>query len=439
MEAPVKYAKSGDVHLAYRIFGEGPRDIVLVPGTLSHAEMSWERPPAKHLLSRLTAFARVIVFDKRGQGLSDRNVAAEQTVEERIIDIRAVMDAAGSERATIYGWSEGGPAALVFSATYPERTSALVLYGTFASVKDPPWAISRELWESHVRSWETHWGEGILLELNAPSVWGKEAFRQDTGRWERACASPGSIGALMRLNYDLDARHVLQVIQAPTLVLHRVGDSLVPSDCGRYLAENIAGARFIGMPGTDHSIVDTATQDFIADKIEEFITGERHVQEPDRMLATVMFTDIVGSTQRAAEIGDSRWRGLLDDWYSVVRKELNAYRGREVATAGDGLLATFDGPARAIRCACSMRDRVHELGLQVRTGLHTGECELTGDNIVGIAVHIGARVASIARPDEVLVSSTVRDLVAGSGLKFGDRGAHTLKGVPDEWRLFTVL
>ena len=439
MEVPVKYAKSGDVHLAYRVFGEGPRDIVLVPGTLSHAELSWERAAAKHLLDRLTAFARVIVFDKRGQGLSDRNVAAEQTVEERIIDIRAVMDAAGSERATIYGWSEGGPASLVFSATCPERVSALVLYGTFASIKDPPWAISRELWESHVRSWETHWGEGILLELNAPSVWGNEAFRQGTGQWERACASPGSIGALMRLNYDLDARRVLSVIQAPTLVLHRIGDSLVPSDCGRYLAENIAGARFVGMPGTDHSIVDSETQDFVADRIEEFITGERHVQESDRMLATVMFTDMVGSTQRAAEMGDSRWRGLLDDWYSVVRKELSAYRGREIATAGDGLLATFDGPARAIRCACSMRDRVHELGLQIRTGLHTGECEMTRDNLVGIAVHIGARVASIALPDEVLVSSTVKDLVAGSGLKFGDRGAHTLKGVPDEWRLFTVL
>jgi class 3 adenylate cyclase len=439
MEAPVKYAKCGDVHLAYRIFGEGPRDIVLVPGTLSHAEMSWERPAAAHLLSRLTAFARVVVFDKRGQGLSDRNVAAEQTVEERIIDIRAVMDAAGSERATLYGWSEGGPASLVFAATYPERTSALVLYGTFASVKDPPWAISRELWYSFVKSWETHWGEGILLERNAPSVWGNKAFREDTGRWERACASPGSIGALMRLNYDLDVRHVLPVIHTPTLILHRIGDSLVPSACSRYLAEHITGAKFIGMPGTDHSIVESGTQDFIADKIEEFITGERHLQEPDRMLATVMFTDMVGSTQRAAEMGDSRWRVLLDDWYSVVRKELNAYRGREVATAGDGLLATFDGPARAIRCACSMRDRVHELGLQVRTGLHTGECELTSDNVVGIAVHIGARVASIAQPDEVLVSSTVKDLVAGSGLKFGDRGAHTLKGVPDEWRLFAVL
>src|SRR5579862_839558 len=438
MEVPVKYAKSGDVHLAYRVFGEGLRDIILVPGTLSHAELSWERAAAKHLLDRLTAFARVIVFDKRGQGLSDRNVAAEQTVEERIIDIRAVMDAAGSERATIYGWSEGGPASLVFSATYPERVSALVLYGTFASIKDPPWAISRELWESYVKSWETHWGEGILLQLNAPSVWGNEAYRQGTGRWERATASPGSIGALMRLNYDIDTRHVLPVIQAPTLVLHRKDDSLVPSACGRYIAEHIAGARYIEMPGTDHSIFDRDSYDFVADQIEEFLTGQHHYHEPDRVLATVMFSDIVESTRRAAELGDARWRHLLDQWYATVRNELSAFRGREIGTAGDGILATFDGPARAIRCASAIRSRVRSLGLQVRTGLHTGECELVGDNVVGIAVHIGARVASLADPDEVLVSSTVKDLVAGAGLKFGDRGAHTLKGVPDQWRLYAV-
>jgi class 3 adenylate cyclase len=439
MEAPVKYAKSPDgVHLAYRIFGEGPRDIVLVCGTLSHAEMSWERPHARHLLDRLTKFARVIVFDKRGQGLSDRNVAAEQTIEERIIDIRAVMDAAGSERAAIYGWSEGGPAALVFSATYPDRTSALALYATFASLKDPPWSISREKWFGMCRRWEEHWGEGILLELNAPSAWTNPAIRGETGRWERATASPGSIGELMRINYDIDVRQVLPVISAPTLVMHRRDDSLVPSACGRYLAEHIAGARYVEMQGTDHSIIDVDSQDFVADQIEEFITGHRHVREVDRVLATVMFTDIVGSTQRAAELGDSQWRHLLVDWYDTVRKELGVFRGREIDTAGDGLFATFDGPARAIRCACSIRDRVRALGLQVRTGLHTGECELMGDNIAGIAVHIGARVASLAEADEVVVSSTVKDLVAGAGIKFIDRGAHSLKGVPDQWRLFAV-
>jgi class 3 adenylate cyclase len=438
LDSPVKYAKSGNVHLAYRIFGDGPRDILLVAGTLSHAELSWERAHAKHLIERLTGFARVIVFDKRGQGLSDRNVVAEQTIEERIVDIRAVMDAVGCERATIYAWSEGGPAALLFSATYPNRVSALVLYATFASLKNPPWSISRELWESYVVSWETHWGEGIILELNAPSVWKDTAIRESTGRWERATASPGSIGELMRINYDIDTRQVLPVIQVPTLVMHRVGDSLVPSACGRYLADNIRGARFIGMPGTDHSIVDSDSQDFVADQIQEFITGERPVHEPDRVLATIMFTDIVGSTQRAAEIGDSRWRTERDEWFSLVRKELAAFRGHEANTAGDGLLATFDGPARAIRCARSIRDRVHSLGLQVRTGLHTGECELEGNDVVGLAVHIGARVASLAEPDEVMVSSTVKDLVAGAGLQFADRGAHSLKGVPGEWRLFVV-
>jgi class 3 adenylate cyclase len=436
MEAPVKYAKSGNVHIAYRVFGDGPRDVVLIPGTLSHVEVSWERPASRHLLSRLTAFSRVIVFDKRGQGLSDR--VAEQTLDERIGDVRAVMDAAGSERATIYGWSEGGPMCLMFSATYPERTSSLVLYGTFASFKDPPRSLSREKYEEITSKWVAHWGEGTLVELNIPSAINDEAVVRGVAQLERASASPGSIRALREANYEIDIRHVLPAIHVPTLVLHRVGDALVPVACGRYLAQNIPGARFVELPGTDHTVIDNETQDVIAGHIEEFITGERQPSEPDRVLATVMFTDIVGSTLRAAEVGDSRWRQLLDDWYTVMRKELRAFRGREVDTAGDGLFATFDGPARAIRGACSMRERVHALGLQVRTGLHTGECELTGDNVVGIAVHIGARVSAIAGPDEVLVSSTVKDLVAGAGLKFHDRGAHSLKGVPDEWHLFSV-
>ncbi len=436
MEAPVRYAKSGDVHIAYRVFGDGPRDMVLIPGTLSHVELNWEIPSNQHLLKRLTAFARVIVFDKRGQGLSDR--IAEQTLEERVGDVRAVMDAAGSERATIYGWSEGGPMCLMFSATYPERTSSLVLYGAFASIKDPPFSVTREGLEQRFLSWEAHWGEGILVEINAPSAYKDEAIRQFVGRLERASASPGSIAALMRANFELDVRHILSSIHVPTLILHRVGDVLVPVACGRYLAERIPGAKYAEIPGTDHTVFDNETQDVIADLIEEFITGERHRLEQDRVLATVMFTDIVGSTQRASEVGDARWRELRDNWHTLMRKELSAFRGREVDTAGDGLLATFDGPARAIRCACSMRERVRALGLQVRTGLHTGECELAGDRVVGIAVHIGARVAALAEPDEVLVSSTVRDLVGGSGLKFGDRGAHTLKGVPDQWRLFAV-
>ena len=436
MVAPIRYARSGDVHIAYRIFGDGPRDIVLIPGTLSHVELLWEVPSNEHLLKRLTAFARVIVFDKRGQGLSDR--VAEQTLEERIGDVRAVMDAAGSERATIYGWSEGGPMCLMFAATYPERTSALVLYGTFASMRNEPWGVTRKGLDQFLGQLDNHWGEGVLLLLNAPSRRNDQAFLQWFARIERAAASPGSVLTLMRANYEIDVRHLLPAIRVPTLILHRAGDELVPIRAGRYLAEHIPGAKYAEIPGTDHLVLDQETQDIIADQIEEFITGERRRLEPDRVLATVMFTDIVGSTQRAAEVGDGRWRELRGNWHTVMRKELTAFRGREVDTAGDGLLATFDGPARAIRCACSVRERVHALGLQVRIGLHTGECELVGDGVVGIAVHIGARVAALAGPDEVLVSSTVRDLVAGSGLQFVDRGTHSLKGVPDDWRLFVV-
>lgn len=436
METPVRYARSGDVHIAYRIFGEGPSDIVLIPGTLSHVELLWEVPSNEHLLKRLTTFARVIVFDKRGQGLSDR--VAEQTLEERTGDVRAVMDAAGSARATIYGWSEGGPMCLMFAATYPERTSALVLYGTFASMRDEPWSVTPEQLDQFLGQLDTHWGEGVLPLLNAPSRRNDQAFLQRFARIERASASPGAVLTLMRANYEIDARHLLPAIRVPTLILHRAGDELVPVRAGRYLAEHIPGARYAELPGTDHMVLDQETQDVIADHIEEFITGERRRLEPDRVVATVMFTDIVGSTQRAAEVGDGRWRELRSHWHTLMRKELAAFRGREVDTAGDGLLATFDGPARAIRCACSVRERVHALGLQVRTGLHTGECELVGDGVVGIAVHIGARVAALAGPDEVLVSSTVRDLVAGSGLQFRDRGPHHLKGVPDEWRLFVV-
>src|SRR5262244_2130241 len=436
MANEVRYARSGDVHIAYRVFGDGPRDLVLIPGTLSHAEIFWEHPINQSLLKRFTSFARVIVFDKRGQGLSDR--VGEQTLEERICDVCAVMDAAGSARATIYGWSEGGPMCLMFAATYPERTTALVLYGTFASMKDDPWAVSREQMEASLGELERRWGEGVVLLFNAPSRRNDQAFLRGFARIERAAASPGSVLSMMRSDYEIDVRHLLPAIRVPTLVLHRAGDELVPVRAGRYLAEHIPGARYAEIPGTDHLVLDMETQDVIADQIEEFITGERRRLEPDRVVATVMFTDIVGSTQRAAEMGDARWRELRASWHLAMRKELAAFRGREVDTAGDGLLATFDGPARAIRCACSVRERVHALGLQVRIGLHTGECDLTSDGVVGIAVHIGARVAALAGPDEILVSSTVRDLVAGSGLAFADRGTHSLKGVPGEWRLYLV-
>ena len=438
MEAQTKYAKSGDVHIAYRIFGDGPRDIILMPGTLSHVELYWELPANEYILKRLTSFARVIVFDKRGQGLSDR--VADQTLEERIGDARAVVDAAGSERAAVFGWSEGGPMSLMFTATYPERTSALVLYGTFASMQAEPWALPGKRFDRFLETIDAHWGEGILVSINSPSLIGDKALVQWFGKLERASSSPGGILALYRADYESDVRHVLPSITVPTLILHRVSDSLVPVAVGRYLAQNIAGAKYVELPGSDHLLqsLDQDQLDLLLDEIEELITGARHRPDLDRVLATVMFTDIVGSTERAAEMGDLKWRTLLKDYYAAVRKELVVFRGREVNTAGDGLLATFDGPNRAIRCACSVRERLRPLGLQVRSGLHTGECELIGDDVGGIAVHIAARVATTAEPDEVLVSSTVRDLVAGSGLRFADRGMHALKGVPGEWRLFLV-
>ena len=434
MEAQTRYAKSGDVHIAYRVFGDGPRDIVLIPGTLSHVELSWEVPSNEHLLKRLTAFSRVIVFDKRGQGLSDR--VAEQTLEERIGDVRAVMDAAGSDRATIYGWSEGGPMSLMFAATYPERTSALVLYGTFASAKSEPFSIAREQYEQMLSEWEAHWGEGILLAVNAPSALKDEAMVQRIAQLERASASPGSILALMRANYEIDVRHLLPSVQVPTLIMHRVGDALVPVAAGRYVAEHIPGARYLEVPGIDHTVVDNETQDVIADEIEEFLTGVRPAPEPDRVLATVLFTDIVGSTARAAEMGDRLWHALLENHNKIAHREITRFRGRGIKSTGDGVLATFDGPGRGVRCAWAIRDSVRPLGIELRAGLHTGECELMGDDIGGIAVVIAARVAARAGAGEVMVSSTVKDLVAGSGIEFEDRGSHALKGVPEEWRLF---
>jgi class 3 adenylate cyclase len=435
MEVETRYAKNGDVHIAYRVFGAGPRDVVLIPGTISHVELLWEVPVYTHLVKRLTAFARVIVFDKVGQGLSDR--VPQLTLEERISDVRTVMDAAKSERATLYGWSEGGQMSMMFAATYPERTSSLILYGTYASLRHEPW-LTEERFERFLEELAARWGEGVLPRLYAPSARGDKALVQWFAKIERAGASPGSMLALFRANYESNVREILSAIQVPTLVLHRAGDRVVSIAAGRYLAEHIPGARFRELPGNDHHVLDRATMDVLADELEEFVTGARQTPETDRVLATLMFTDVVASTERVVELGDRRWHELRNDFYSTVRKELTAFRGREVETAGDGLLATFDGPARAIRCACSIRERMRGLGLQLRTGLHTGECELVGDGVAGIAVHIAARVAASAAPDEVLVSSTVKDLVAGSQLRFADRGTHRLKGLPDEWRLFAV-
>jgi class 3 adenylate cyclase len=438
MEAITKYARSGDAHIAYRVFGDAPRDIVIIPGTTSHVELYWEYPTNAYLLKRLSSFARVIVFDKRGQGLSDR--VGEQTLEERTGDVLAVMDAAGSERATIYGWSEGGAMSLMFAATYQERTSGLVLFGAFASMREKPWALTPEQFEQLMDLVETRWGRGTFAGLGAPSCARDSEFLRWWGQLERASASPGAVMTLLRANYDIDVRHILPSIQAPALVFHRIGDALVPVEAGRYIARHIRGARYVELPGSDHLIqaLDDDLLNRLLDEIEEFITGTRQRPEPDRVLATLMFTDVVGSTERAVELGDRRWRDVLADFYATVRKELAAFHGDAVNTTGDGVLATFDGPARAIRCACSIRERVRPLGLQIRTGLHTGECERIGDDVGGIAVHIAARVSAAAAPDEVLVSRTVKDLVAGSQLRFADRGAHSLKGVPDPWQLYAV-
>jgi pimeloyl-ACP methyl ester carboxylesterase len=435
MPPTTRYAKSGDCHIAYQVLGKGPLDLVYVPGWISHLELSWELPPLAAFQERLASFSRLIMFDKRGTGLSDRT-GEVQTLEQRMDDVRAVMDACGVERAALYGISEGGPMSMLFAATYPDRVSALALYGTFAKcVKAPdyPFGISPEEQAKRVGWAEHHWGEEqTFANVFWPSLSADENVQRDVARFLRMGASPSSAAALMKINGEIDLRSLLPALRVPTLVLHRTGDLAVPVDCARWMARQIPNAKFVELPGADHALFD----DQLADEIEHFLTGARHVVEPDRVLATVMFNDIVASTERAAEIGDRRWRDLLGNYRRLARAELGRFRGREVNTAGDGFLATFDGPARAIRCAGAIRDSVRPLAIEVRSGLHTGEVELIGDDVGGIAVHMGARVAAAAQPGEVLVSSTVKDLVAGSGIQFADRGMHTLKGVPGEWRLF---
>lgn len=355
-------------------------------------------------------------------------------------DVRAVMDAAGSKRAALFGISEGGPMCITFAAAYPDRTSAVVLYGTFARLTgapDYPIGSPPEALEQFTDRMADGWGTGVSVRAFAPSLAGDEAFRRSWGRLERLSVSPAGIRTLLRIIQATDVRHVLRVVRVPTLVLHRDGDRVVPIALGRYIAEGIPGARFIALLGADHA-PSVGDMDALIGEVEEFVTGVRHAPETDRILATVMFTDIARSTERAAEVGDRRWRELLDAYQAMVRRELGRFRGREIDTAGDGFLASFDGPARAIRCALAAVEGARRLGLEIRAGLHTGECELMGDKLGGIAVHVGARVMASAAPGEVLVSSTVKDLVAGAGIAFESRGAHTLKGVPGEWGLYRV-
>jgi len=436
-----QYTKSGDLHIAYQVTGTGPLDLVFVPGFVSHLECQWEHPWSARFFERLGSFSRLIRFDKRGTGLSDR-VGGIPTLEQRMDDVRAVMDAVGSQRAALVGISEGGPMSLLFAATYPERTSALVLYGSYAR---RAWAPDHEAgrteqeWRAMIDTIEKGWGEGGGLDdLWGPSAAGDERYQQWAATYRRLAASPGAAVAVMQMNKEIDVRPILPAVRVPTLVVHRAGDRVVRTEQARYLAEHVPGARLVELPGIDHTPW-VGDADAILDEIEEFLTGTRHEAEVDRVLATVLFTDIVGSTERAAALGDRKWRDLLDGYYALARRELTRFRGREVDTAGDGFFAAFDGPARGIRCAQAISAGVRPLGIEVRAGLHTGECEVIGDKVGGIAVHIGARVAGLAKPSEVLVSNTVKDLVAGSGLSFEERGAHTLKGVPGEWRLYALM
>lgn len=441
-EAPeTKYAKSGSLHIAYQVVGEGPVDLIFVHGWISHIEHMWEEPSMARFLRRLASFSRLILLDKRGTGLSDP-VPLDQlpTLEERMDDVRAVMDAAGSPRAVLFGTSEAGALNLLFAATHPDRTSALILVNSYARLawsEDYPWGIRPGDAESLLSAVEEGWGKGVAFEALVTSQSDNLSMRNWWARYQRLAASPGAAVTLLRRAFDTDARGVLPIISVPTLILHKAGDPFTGVEHGRYLAERIPGARYRELAGTDHLFFAEDTDQLLAE-IQEFLTGAREGGEPERVLATVLFADIVGSTEHAVRLGDRRWRDLLDAFYQGVRAELARFRGREVDTAGDGVLASFDGPARAIRCACAIVDGVRGLGITARAGLHTGECEVIGSKVGGIAVHTGARVAALAGTSEVLVSSTVRDLVAGSGLRFDERGTHTLKGVPGDWKLFAV-
>jgi pimeloyl-ACP methyl ester carboxylesterase len=437
-----QYAKAGDLSIAYQVVGDGPVDIVLVPGFAGHLEIERESPLNVSFVERLASFSRLIMFDKRGTGLSDP-VPNVPTLEERIDDVRAVMDAAGSERATLFGISEGGPMSVLFAATHPERASGLVLYGAMArstEAPDYPWAAPVDaLRESTIEFIAPYWGQDgqVMLQTFAPSLAEMPEAAEFATRLQRYAASPAMVGQIFEMFMDIDVRAVLPTIHVPTLVLHRRGDMVVNRRAGEWMASQIPGARYVELPGVDHMPWVGDTEALIGE-IEEFVTGARSAPEPDRVLATVMFTDIVGSTERATELGDAAWRELLAAHHLALRTELDRHRGREVKTLGDGFLATFDGPGRAIKCGQAIAAAAQRIGIEVRLGLHTGEVELIGDDVGGIAVHIAARIGALAWPGEVLCSSTVKDLVAGSGIAFADRGTAELKGIPDEWHLYAA-
>jgi pimeloyl-ACP methyl ester carboxylesterase/class 3 adenylate cyclase len=438
MPPETHYAQSGEVNIAYQVIGDGPLDLVFVPGFVSHLDLQWAEPRIARFLEKLASFSRLILFDKRGTGLSDP-VAGPAPLEDRMDDVRAVMDAAGSERAALFGLSEGGPMSVLFAATYPERTRALVLCGTTPTGNlDPDDNPGGQRWVDlfqSARAAAEHWGEGHTLGLLAPSG-NSERDRIGRATFERSAASPQMVQTALEMVTEFDVRDLLPNVRVPTLVLHRA-EEFIPVECAHYTAEHIPGARLVVLPGMDH-VPFYGDADGYAEEIEEFLTGARHAPPSDRILTTVMFTDIVASTERAAALGDARWRELLGRHDELMRAEIERHRGREVKTMGDGFLATFDGPARGIRCARAIADKVRALDIELRAGLHTGECELIGEDISGMAVNIGARIGALAEANEVVVSSTVKDLVVGSGISFSDRGTQELKGVPGEWRLFAV-
>ncbi len=434
---PIKtrYAKNGDISVAYQVFGEGDVDLIMVPGFISHIENYWDESRLAQWLRKLGSFSRVILFDKQGTGLSDRSSKAPG-MDERMDDVRAVMDAVGIEKAALFGISEGGSLAALFAASHPQRSQALILYGAFAQFK--AWFPTQEALESLFQYIDTAWGSGESLPMFAPNMVDDLALKEWWGKFERLGGSPGAAKKIMLLNSQIDITDILPTVNVPTLIIHRKDDVTVNVEGGRLLAERIPNAKYVELSGADHLPFVGENSNQILDEMAQFLTGKWRPIETECVLATVLFTDIVDSTKLAAELGDRGWRNLLERHHSLVRGELNRFRGKEVDTAGDGFFATFDGPARGIRCACAIRDAIPSLGLAIRAGLHTGECEVMEDKVSGIAVHIGARVMEKAGPGEVFVSSTVKDLVAGSGLQFNDRGKHELKGVPGEWRIFHV-
>jgi class 3 adenylate cyclase len=435
-----KYARSHGVHIAYQVFGHGPPDLVFAPGWASHIEYAWEEPMYARYLERLGSFSRVIWFDKRGTGLSDR-MTGFPILEERMDDLTAIMDAAGSKRASLLGLSEGGSMSALFAAMHPERVVSLILYGAFAKrlrSSDYPWAPTRAAREKWIGRIEAEWGTAVEVETLAPSVSGDRAFKKWFATFSRLSASPSAIVDLARMNTNIDIRAVLPSIHVPTLVIHRKGDLDVDVRNGRYLARQIPGARLLELPGRDHLwwVGDT---DKILEEIQEFVTGNRAPRTVERILTTVMFTDIVGSTTRARTLGDRKWADLLSLHNQRIRQELKRYGGREVKSTGDGILATFNGPATGIRCGAAILRSMKELRLPVRVGLHTGECEVLGQDVAGLSVHIASRVAGKANGGNVVVTSTVKELVSGSGIGFRDLGRHSLKGVDESWRLFEAL